>query len=205
MLDSGFSPYAKPANYDAWGKRVLATVDYVASTGGTTVTDQYGHGTQITSVAGSAAQDSGGRYYGIAPGANFVIVRAFDSTGAGSYSNVISGLGWIVANRAKYNIRVVNLSLGATPQSAYWDDPLNQAVMQAWQAGVVVLVAAGNDGPTAQTIDVPGNVPYVITVGAMTDNHTPTRPAMMIWPPFLRPGLLSRASSNRRSSRRAVT
>ena len=45
--------------------------------------------------------------------------------------------------------------------------------MAAWQAGIVVVAAAGNEGPAAMTIDVPGNVPYVITTGALTDNYTP--------------------------------
>jgi serine protease AprX len=67
----------------------------------------------------------------------------------------------------------VNLSFGAQPESYYWDDPVNQAVMGAWRAGIVVVAAAGNEGPNAMTIDVPGNVPYVITTGALTDNYTP--------------------------------
>jgi hypothetical protein len=71
-----------------------------------------------------------------------------------------------------YNIRVLNLSLGAPAHSRYWDDPLNKAVMRAWQSGIVVVVSAGNSGPLPQTVGVPGNVPYVITVGAMTDNFT---------------------------------
>ena len=95
------------------------------------------------------------------------------ATAAGRYADVIAGMNWIVANRAKYNIRVLNLSFGAQPQSYYWDDPLNQAVMAAWRAGIVVVASAGNDGPDPMTIDVPGNVPYVITVGALTDNNTP--------------------------------
>ena len=45
--------------------------------------------------------------------------------------------------------------------------------MAAWQAGIVVVASAGNRGPEPMTIGVPGNVPYVITVGAMTDNYTP--------------------------------
>src|SRR6187455_2193147 len=44
--------------------------------------------------------------------------------------------------------------------------------MRAWQSGIVVVVSAGNSGPLPQTVGVPGNVPYVITVGAMTDNYT---------------------------------
>ncbi len=68
----------------------------------------------------------------------------------------------------------MNLSLYSLVQSPYWADPLNQAVMRAWAEGITVIVAAGNDGPNPMTISVPGNVPYVITVGAFTDNYTPT-------------------------------
>ena len=65
-------------------------------------------------------------------------VKAFDEHGQGTYADVIRGLDWIVANREAYGIRVLNLSFSAEPQSYYWDDPLNQAVMAAWQAGIVV-------------------------------------------------------------------
>ena len=99
---------------------------------------------------------------------------ARDDYGHGSH---IASLNWILANRATYNVRVLNLSFGAKPQSFYWNDPIDQAVMKLWQAGVVVVASAGNYGPTAQSITVPGNTPYVITVGAMTDNYTPTNPA----------------------------
>jgi serine protease AprX len=109
----------------------------------------------------------------IAPQANVVEVQAFNASGVGRYVDVIAGLDWIVANKQKYNIRVLNLSFGAPPQSYYWDDPLAQAVMAAWQAGIVVVAAAGNEGPAPMTINVPGNVPYIITVGALTDNYTP--------------------------------
>jgi len=180
VLDTGLSTYAHPYDYDGWSGRIIQEVDFAASNGATgwaNVVDGYGHGTQITSVMGSAAKDVAGLPYGVAPGAQFIIVRAFNANGEGSYSSVISGLNWIVAHQAKYNIRIVNLSLGATPQSTYWNDPLNQAVMRAWQAGIVVVAAAGNAGPAAQTIEVPGNVPYVITVGAMTDNYTPWDPS----------------------------
>ncbi len=68
---------------------------------------------------------------------------------------------------------VLNLSFSAPARSHYWDDPINQAVMKLWQAGVVVVASAGNNGPDAMTIGVPGNNPYVITVGAMSDNYTP--------------------------------
>jgi serine protease AprX len=139
--------------------------------------DIYGHGTHIASIIGSADTTLNGQPMGIAPMAKLVIVRGFDSNGTGSYASVPTGLNWILANRATYNIRVLNLSFGAKPQSFYWNDPIDQAVMKLWQAGVVVVTSAGNFGPAAQTIAVPGNTPYAITVGAMTDNWTPTNTA----------------------------
>jgi len=110
---------------------------------------------------------------GVAPGANIVAVRAFDAEGSGRYIDVIKAIAWVVAHRDEYAIRVLNLSFSGEPSTRYWQDPLNQAVMAAWRAGIVVVAAAGNSGPQPMTIGVPGNVPYVITVGAMTDSYTP--------------------------------
>ena len=156
-----------------YGSRILASINVVNGGTGPVNSDPYGHGTHVTSIAASGAQALSGAYQGIAPKANLVIVRAFDGEGAGRYSDVIAGVNWVVANRARHKIRVLNLSFGAPPQSYYWDDPLNQAVMAAWRAGIVVVAASGNSGPTPMTIEVPGNVPYVITVGALTDGTTP--------------------------------
>ncbi len=138
------------------------------------IDDPNGHGTHVSSIiASSAIAGSTGRYQGVAPGINLVSVKVLDGTGAGRYLDVISGLQWVVSNRLQYGIRVINLSLSGTPQSHYWDDPLNQAVMAAWASGIVVVASAGNSGPSPMTIGVPGNVPYVITVGAVTDNYQP--------------------------------
>ena len=137
------------------------------------INDPYGHGTHVASIIASSGVATTGNFQGVAPGVNLVAVRVLDQNGEGSYSNVIAGIQWVMSQKARYNIRVMNLSLSATPQSFYWQDPLNQAVMAAWNAGIVVVVAAGNRGPAPMTIGVPGNVPYVITVGAVTDNYYP--------------------------------
>ena len=137
-------------------------------------TDDNGHGTHVTSVILSSAETTKPvKYNGIAPYANYLSIKAFDADGASSYLDVIRGVDWVVANKDAYNIRILNCSFSALPQSPYWDDPLNQAIMRAWQAGIVVVAAAGNTGPDPMTVGVPGNVPYVITVGAMSDNYTP--------------------------------
>ena len=139
--------------------------------------DQNGHGTHVSSIilsSGKTKRTKAGRLNnGLAPNAQLIDVKAFDINGSGSYADVIRGIDWIVDNAAQYNIRVINMSFSATPQSHYWDDPINQAVMRAWAAGIVVVASAGNVGPDPMTIGVPGNVPYVITVGAMSDNYTP--------------------------------
>src|SRR5439155_21581771 len=70
------------------------------------------------------------------------------------------------------NIRVVNLSLGATPRSTYKDDPLAAAAELAWFSGVVVVASAGNGGPGPATIDVPASDPYVVAVGAADQSAT---------------------------------
>jgi serine protease AprX len=168
------------AQYDAFGDSLDSSATSLlglTSLGTTANTDASGHGTHITGIMLNTQRSEDGRYFGIAPNANLVSVRAFDADGRGTYSSVIRGIDWIVKNKNAHRIRVLNLSFGATPRSYYWDDPLNRAVMKAWQAGIVVVASAGNGGPTAQTITVPGNVPYIVTVGAMTDNYTPADPS----------------------------
>ena len=77
------------------------------------------------------------------------------------------------SNKDAFNIRVMNLSLSAQATTPYFVDPLNRAVEAAWAEGIVVVAAAGNTGPEAETITVPGNDPYVITVGAVDSKRTP--------------------------------
>ena len=136
--------------------------------------DKSGHGTPHRLASRSTATGPVTESTtGIAPNARSGGGRAFDSNGKGTYANVIRGIDWIVANKATHNIRVLNCSFSAPVRSWYWQDPLNQAIMKAWKAGIVVVASAGNGGPKPMTIGVPGNVPYVITVGAMTDRYTP--------------------------------
>ena len=123
------------------------------------INDPYGHGTHVSSIIASSGVATTGNFQGVAPGVNLVAVRVLDQNGEGSYSNVIAGIQWVMNQKTRYNIRVMNLSLDAPVQSFYWQDPLNQAVMAAWNAGIVVVVAAGNNGPNPMTIGVPGNVP----------------------------------------------
>ena len=132
-----------------------------------------GHGTHVSSIAGNSELDIHGKPMGVAPNARMVGIKAFDFEGKGTYADIIRGIDWALQYKDRLNIRVLNMSFSGPPRSYYWDDPLNQAVMKAWQSGIVVVASAGNKGPDPMSIGVPGNNPYIITVGAMTDNYTP--------------------------------
>ncbi len=151
--------------------RIAAWMDFVE--GSNSPRDPHGHGTHIAGIIANSQQGPDGDWNGVAPGVRLVGVRVLDESGFSDYEKVIQGIQWVIENKDEFNIRVMNLSLVSSAEVPYWFDPLNQAVMQAWANGITVVVAAGNDGPNPLTIGVPGNNPYVITVGAFTDNHTP--------------------------------
>jgi subtilisin family serine protease len=166
VIDTGIAPLDGLA-YDTDGNpRLVGWADFVDNS--PVPIDPNGHGTL---VANSETTEFG-HYAGVAPDVELVGIRVLDETGSGTYAGAIAGIGWAIQNKDLYNIRVINLSLVAPVQSHYWDDPLNLAVMAA-ASDIVVVAAAGNEGPEPLTINVPGNVPYVITVGAFTDNFTP--------------------------------
>ena len=131
--------------------------------------DKYGHGNHVAGIVAGDGSHSNGPYHGVASGADIINVRVLDDFGAGRTSDVIAVVEWVMANKDQYGIRVVNLSLGHPVTEAAADDPLVQAVEALWDAGVVVVCSAGNDGREGYgTITSPGNSSKVITVGSVT-------------------------------------
>jgi serine protease AprX len=165
VLDTGID-----ATLPDFGSRVIGGVDLSGSGVGSWNTDEYGHGTFIGGLIASNGTSSGGTYKGVAPGADLVSIKVAGASGITSESTVIAGISWAISNMAADNIRVLNISLGVQPPSPTAIDPLDQAVEQAWNAGIVVVTSAGNFGPDNGTITSPGDDPLVITVGAMDDN-----------------------------------
>jgi serine protease AprX len=167
IIDSGVQ--ANRLDFDG---RVLASVNLCTLKNNSKGGDGRGHG---TFVAGIAAGGLNG-YPGAAPSAPLVSVDVMDDQGVARTSDVISGVAWVLQNRAKYNIRVANLSLHSVTPSNFTKDPLDMAVEQLWFAGVTVVAAAGNYGTANGPSGVkyaPGNDPFVITVGAadLVDSH----------------------------------
>ncbi len=170
ILDTGIAKLPSLTTAANGKARLLGWFDAIS--GSKKPIDPNGHGSHVAGIIANSDLGGDKSWNGVAPDANLVAVRVLNEEGNGTYESVIKGLQWVVDNKDKYNIRVVNMSLVSTVESPYWADPLNQAVTAAWAKGLVVVTAAGNIGPDAMTITVPGNNPYVITVGAFTDAYT---------------------------------
>lgn len=129
-----------------------------------------GHGTHVASIlAGDGDALPGKLERGVAPGAALVDVKVLPSNRALLTEDmVVRGLEWVVANRVLYNIRVVNLSLGF-PGCNAGDDAASLAVDAAAATGLLMVVAAGNDGPNKCTVKSPGTAAAALTVGNMAD------------------------------------
>lgn len=178
VVDSGIAPHT------ALDSRVIGRVNLVSwespSSG-----DPYGHGTHI---AGSIGGNTSAAKYvttaftgGSAPAVRLVDVRVLGANGMGYTSDVIAGIDWAIANRTKYGIRILNLSLGHPVFEPSATDPLCRAVARAYAAGLVVVASAGNYGLTSKGEPVlggiasPGNSPFAITVGAIDTAGTADR------------------------------
>lgn len=172
ILDSGVAAHTDLMQP---GSRVVASVDFVNGTApafAAPLGDPGGHGTHVAGIVAGNGTQSDGKWKGIAPSANIVNVRVIGSNGVTNLSTVIRGIQWVVQNRQTYNIRVMNLSLGAATLGTYRNDPLAGAVEMAWNSGIVVVASAGNAGPLHGTISTPGIDPYIVTVGALDDGET---------------------------------
>jgi serine protease AprX len=134
--------------------------------------DRYGHGTFIAGLIAGNGTSSGGKWKGVAPGASVLSVKTAGADGSADVSNILAGIQWVVSFKDRYNIRVLNLSLGTDSTQDWKVDPLNYAVERAWAAGISVVVAASNEGPAPGTITKPADDPWVITVGATDDRGT---------------------------------
>ena len=158
--------------------RIVAFRDFTLGGLATAPQDPHGHGTHVAGIIAGDKSEA----LGVATKVNLVGLRVLDANGSGVTSNVIAAVQWAVANRAKYRIGVINLSLGHPIYEPAATDPLVQAVEAAVRAGVVVVTSAGNFGKNPDTKQVgfagitsPGNAPSSITVGAVNTFNTTRR------------------------------
>ncbi|WP_429143828.1 S8 family peptidase [Anaerotaenia torta] len=151
------------------GNRVIGFVDFINRRA--EPYDDNGHGTHVAGIVGGNGFSSQGRYQGLAPECNLIGVKVLDKRGDGNISDVLAGLQWIIDNKKRYNIRVVNISVGTSAKESLDENSLLvQGVNAVWDSGIVVVVAAGNNGPGPMSISTPGISRKVITVGSSDDN-----------------------------------
>jgi serine protease AprX len=178
IIDSGLGQFSA-LNQNTTGRERNITVVNSLGEDASGSQDLNGHGSHMASIL---ADSTGvfdqygaptGAHSGVAPDVDLVMIKAFDEEGEASYSSVLQGIEYAIENRDSLNIRVLNVAFSFPATSFYWEDPINQALMRAWNNGITVIAPAGNGNNKDMSVGVPGNNPYVITVGAMDDNSTP--------------------------------
>lgn len=164
IIDTGISPhldFVMPKN------RLIKFIDLVNNN--KAPYDDNGHGTFVTSVACGNGFTSGGKFSGVAPKCKIISIKALESSGETGAFKILEAMQWVYDNRKKYNIKVVCMSFGSTPIDN--KDPMMLGAEALWQAGIVVVAAAGNDGPKPFTIKSPGSSNRIITVGGLDDKR----------------------------------
>src|SRR6185503_11199562 len=155
IIDSGIDTDHRSFLNKSNGVRVVYSEDF--TTEGRT-DDPYGHGTHVASLAAGNGRISNGEYVGIAPNANLINLRGLNSEGVGTTAYVLRALDWVATNRATYNIRVVNMSLGMPAVDSYRNDPVCRAVRRLVDSGVLVFAAAGNNGKDSNGNKIYGHI-----------------------------------------------
>ena len=158
ILDTGIGAHP---DFDS---RITAFADFVDGRQGSY--DDSGHGTHVAGCVGGSGYAARGLYRGIAPMCRLCIGKVLDHNGEGSIDSMRQGLIWVMQNRLRHRIRVLNVSLGignGGDQERMHE--LVELLDEIWEQGIVVVCAAGNNGPKEGTISPLGTSRKVITVG----------------------------------------
>jgi serine protease AprX len=173
VIDTGIAPVP---GLDGSGKVVNGPdLSFDGQAPGTRYVDGYGHGTHMAAIIAGRDEKLDPKkpdpalFGGVAPDAQLLNMKVGAADGGADVSQVIAALDWVVAHRRDHgmNVRVVNLAYGTASVQAWQVDPLARAVENAWNAGLVVVTAAGNDGLAAPSLLMPAVDPHVLAVGAV--------------------------------------
>lgn len=158
FLDTGI------ADHPDFKGRIQVFTDFIA--GKKNPYDDNGHGTHVAGILCGDGSVSGGKYKGVAPDCRIIAVKVLDRFGNGNKEDVLRAFQWILQNYRKFRIRIVNISVGTVYKTRYDHHILIQGVEELWDQGLVVVAAAGNQGPRPGSITAPGSSRKVITVGS---------------------------------------
>jgi serine protease AprX len=176
FLDSGFYPHVDlttPRN------RIVAYHSLVDPAGGLESLFQPDvaswHGMMTSVVAAGNGSLSNGFYRGLAPDADVVLIK-LAKTGRIRDGDIQAGLEYVLENRERFGIRVVNISAGGDDETSYLDDPLSQVVEECARRGITVVCAVGNAGHLPNhPIFPPASAPASIAVGGLDDQNSINR------------------------------
>ena len=158
VLDTGIYPHID------FKDRIIGFQDFVGKH--MLPYDDNSHGTHVSGIIGGDGSASGGRIRGIAPECSLVALKILDRYGNGKKRDVLRAFDWILKNKDTYRIQVVNISIGTTCREKQDHRQLIEGVERLWDAGLVVVAAAGNQGPRSGSVTAPGSSRKIITVGS---------------------------------------
>lgn len=159
ILDTGIDP-----DHPDFCGRIQAFTDFISYK--QIPYDDNGHGTHVAGIMCGDGAASHGKYRGIAPGSRIIALKVLDRFGNGNKEDVLRAFNWLLQNYMRYRIRIVNISVGTTCNTRNDHDVLIDGVEKLWDKGLVVVAAAGNQGPRPGSITAPGSSKKVITVGS---------------------------------------
>lgn len=171
--------------------KIVCFNDYVG--GKTKIYDDNGHGTH---VAGIVCADR----IGMAENARIAVFKVLDQFGMGKTGDSLRALEWIKRNHKKYDIKILNFSVGYLPDSKLTEkQKILDVIDELWDLGIVVVAAAGNYGPGPFSVTVPGISRKIITVGSYDDFRSGRGPTVccIVKPEVLAPGSEILSLSNR--------
>lgn len=164
VLDTGVAPHPDFQN------KILVFRDFV--NGRELPYDDNGHGTHVCGALVGNGKASDGVYSGMAPECDLIVLKVLDYKGNGNVTEVMKAFRWILENQKRYRIRIVNISVGMQSKSEEREEKiLINGVEALWDAGLVVVAAAGNLGPQEGTVTTPGDSKKIITVGSSDDQY----------------------------------
>ena len=151
--------------------RILAFYDFVNHK--ESPYDDSGHGTHVAGCLAGDGRLSNGKYSGVAPSCNLLVGKILDKNGDGKIRNMLEAIQWISNYKDKYNIRILNISVGFEESVTEAKiQKLSNALEELYNQNVLIIVAAGNKGPNAKTISPLGLSDKILTVGCHDLDYT---------------------------------
>lgn len=166
LLDSGVFPHKDLKN------SLVLQKDFLYGKAG--FYDDFGHGTHVAGIISGSGECSNGKYRGIAPGVKIYVGKILNKHGDGTMEHLLQGMEWLFENRKQFQLKVVNISVGLfkvsdLQQERKIEKEYLQRVYQLcktfYEEGILIVVAAGNNGPDIESLSALGDNPYVFAVG----------------------------------------